>query len=103
MNQQTFGVPLAGDSDTVRGKEPYFIILKALEDPNLRYRTVSDIARETLLPQDVVVQVLTSHSDAIRKSVVGSRRGEDLYALKNKMSTVGDFWHAFRRLNNDKY
>lgn len=77
-------------------------VLKALSNSRYKYRTVGGLARETRLDAQKVKQILDS-SNSVRKSLVRSKAGSQLYASKTKVSVPEDLWVAFRALNSAKF
>ncbi len=78
------------------------VVLKALESPKYKYRTVYGIARETKIDEGRVRKVLKS-SDAVRQSFAKSKTGKQLFASKKKVSVGEDLWTAFRAVNSAKF
>lgn len=76
-------------------------VIRALNDPKWDYRTAEAIARETKKPLEDVKTVLAS-DDRVRKSVMKSKSGRDLYTLKVRKSKIGDYFSAFQSMNSDK-
>lgn len=78
------------------------IVLRALESPKYKYRTVHGIARETKLDEQRVRKVLKA-SPAVRQSFAKSKSGKQLFASKKKVSVGEDIWTAFRAVNAAKF
>jgi hypothetical protein len=78
------------------------VVLKALESPKYRYRTVHGIARETKIDEGRVRKVLKS-SPIVRQSFAKSKTGKQLFASKKKVSVGEDLWTAFRAVNSAKF
>ena len=57
-------------------------VLKALENPNYKWRTINGVAKETGLNPELVQNVINSNSDMIVRSSVQSTEGEDLYTTR---------------------
>jgi len=76
-------------------------VIRALSDPKWDYRTAEGIAKDVKKPLTTVEMVLES-DDRVRKSVMKSKSGRNLYTLKVRKSKVGDFFSAFQSLNSDK-
>jgi len=77
------------------------VVLRALESPRYKYRTVHGIARETKLDVARVRDVLKS-SPAVRQSFAKSKTGKSLFASKKKVSIGEDLWTAFRAVSSAK-
>ncbi|NHL00371.1 hypothetical protein [Rubrivivax benzoatilyticus] len=78
-------------------------ILQALNNPKWRYRTATGIAKETHLEPKKVDEVLRKNPDVVRVSMVKTASGETLFALKKKVSAVGDVWTAVRAINKVRH
>ena len=78
------------------------IVLKALESPKYKYRTVHGIARETKIDEQRVRNVLKS-SPTVRQSFAKTKAGKQLFASKKKVSVGADLWMAFRAVNSAKF
>ena len=83
-------------------RDANYVVIEALKSPKFKYRTVQGLARETHLPANLVIEVLNSN-DSVRKSLVKSKTGADLYTAKKKVSAVEDAWNAFTALNSAKF
>ncbi len=83
--------------------DPWHRVVRALNDPRWEYRTLKGIASQSGLPQARVQELLKSNQGQVRKSVISSKAGEDLYTLRSKKGVLADYWNAFRRLSNEKY
>ena len=59
-------------------------VFDALEDPKWEWRTVEALSRLSGLPPDRVRRLLDAHPGLVRKSVVPSADGSDLYTLQAK-------------------
>jgi hypothetical protein len=59
-------------------------VFRALENPRYKWRTIPGISKETGVPRDQVLEILTRFSEYIVKSAVMSKAGEDLYSLRSK-------------------
>ena len=85
--------------DPIINLEP--IILEALKNTKYDYRTAKGIATQLKVPLVAVENVLSSDS-RVRTSVIKSRGGTRLYALKERTSAFSDYISAFRALSSDK-
>lgn len=83
--------------------DPLSMVIKALENPNYRYRTSSGIAKETNLTPTVVSNILTNNDKVIRRSILKAPDGSELYASKNVVSGLEDFWSTIKAINNAKF
>lgn len=73
------------------------LIIRALENPKYKWRTIGGISKETALTPDVIKNELQKHPDLIIKSSIQSINGEDLYTTRahyRKNSSIVE------RLNN---
>ncbi|MEO9385868.1 hypothetical protein [Chromobacterium phragmitis] len=70
-------------------------ILKALENPKFKWRTIGGIAKEAKVSPDIVRAVVTQRSERIVKSSVPNTKGEPLFTLREKHRVQTS---AFRRL-----
>lgn len=77
-------------------------VLRALESPRFKYRTVSGIAKETKLDVKRVREVLQSNP-AVRRSFAKSKNGKQLFTAKKKVSVGEDLWTAFKAVNAAKF
>jgi len=59
-------------------------IFEALEDPQWEWRTVGALAKISGLSNEEVRKVLNKYPKFIRKSLVPSQDGEDLYTLQQR-------------------
>ncbi len=62
-------------------------ILRALNDPQYDFRTVASIARETLVPETQVRQILHTNPREVRISPLTGPHGETLYAHRSRRIT----------------
>ena len=59
-------------------------IFEALEDPKWEWRTVAALSGASGLSQEEVRRVLRSHPGLVRKSIVPSHKGAELYTLQRR-------------------
>jgi hypothetical protein len=59
-------------------------VFRALENPKYKWRTITGISKETNVPPDQVLAIVTRFKEYIAKSAVQSQAGQDLYALRSK-------------------
>ncbi len=57
-------------------------ITKALENPKYKWRTVSGVTKESGLPADVVVTVLTTNTETFVRSSTPAKTGEPLFTTR---------------------
>ncbi|WFF79200.1 hypothetical protein [Delftia tsuruhatensis] len=89
----------------MKNRPPHIIeqqVLRALESPRFKYRTVSGIAKETKLDEESVREVLQSNP-AVRRSFAREKNGKQLFAAKAKVSIGEDLWVAFKAVNAAKF
>nr|WP_320125378.1 hypothetical protein [uncultured Shewanella sp.] len=79
------------------------LVLMAMGNNKWDYRTVHGIAIETKLPEAVVLNVLKESKNEIRSSIIRTKSGKNLYALKNRKSAIADVWWAIKKMSQDKY
>ena len=79
-----------------------YVVIQALNSPKFKYRTVQGLSKETHFPANVIVEVLNSDK-SVRKSLVKSKTGADLYTAREKVSAVEDAWNAFTAINSAKF
>lgn len=77
------------------------LVIEEMKNPKWLYRSVNGIVKRTKLSESEVSKVL-QNSNKIRKSVIPSSDGSNLYVLKERKSLIGDLWTAFNALNYDK-
>jgi hypothetical protein len=58
------------------------LVLKALENPKYKWRTIGGVSQETGLSADQVLEVLGSPSDKIVKSSIPSPEGKSLFTTR---------------------
>ncbi len=78
------------------------IVLRALESPKYKYRTVQGIASETKLDEQRVRTIL-KNNPLVRESFEKSKTGKQLFTSKKKVSIGEDLWTAFRAVNSAKF
>ncbi|HEY6871256.1 MAG TPA: hypothetical protein VI298_00885 [Geobacteraceae bacterium] len=86
-----------------KNKDPKQTIISALSDPKWEYRTARGIAKDTRMPEKEIENTLEKLQPLIRVSVTKTKEGENLYALKERKSLLGDYWSAFKSMNIDKF
>jgi hypothetical protein len=59
-------------------------VFRALENPKYKWRTIAGISKETNVPPEQVLAIVSRFSDHIAKSAAQSSTGEDLYTLRSK-------------------
>jgi hypothetical protein len=59
-------------------------LFEALEDPKWEWRTLAALSHASGLPEAEVRQVLHTHPGLVRKSIVLSATGEELYTLQRR-------------------
>jgi hypothetical protein len=59
-------------------------MFEALENPTWEWRTPAALARESGLTENEVRAVASRHPELVRKSIVPSQTGEDLYTLQTR-------------------
>jgi hypothetical protein len=59
-------------------------VFRALENPKYKWRTIAGISKETNVPPEQVMDIVTRFKEYIAKSSVQSQAGEDLYTLRSK-------------------
>lgn len=84
-------------------KPPKELVLTAMKNKNWDYRTVRGLAAETKLSEKVVMDVLDESKSEIRSSIIKTKSGKNLYALRNRKSAIADAWWAIRKMSKDKY
>lgn len=57
-------------------------ILKALENPDYKWRTLKGISKDTGIEPDIIKKEIYSNLDSIIKSSIPSEDGEDLYTSR---------------------
>lgn len=78
------------------------LVLKALNSPKYKYRTVHGIAREVKADERRVREILKA-SPSVRRSFAKNKAGKQLFASKKKVSVGEDLWAAFRAVNSAKF
>lgn len=84
-------------------KSPRELVLEAMRNKKWDYRTVHGISVETKLPESVVGTVLRESKNEVRSSIIKTKTGQHLYALRNQKSALADFWWAVKKMSKDKY
>lgn len=75
------------------------MVFKALANPKWDFRTVNGIAKETNLDNEQVAKIIDVYNGKlIRKSLVPSVTGEQLYTLKSKKANLAEIYDQFRAL-----
>jgi len=59
-------------------------VFRALENAKYKWRTIPGISKETGVPREQVLEILTRFKEYIVKSAVPSQAGEELYSLRSK-------------------
>jgi len=59
-------------------------VFRALENSKYKWRTIPGISKETGVPREQVLEILTRFNDYIVKSAVPSQEGQELYSLRSK-------------------
>lgn len=59
-------------------------VRQALASDEWDFRTIDGLARDSGVPEDVVIQLLNSHTDEVRKSMVPDSKGRVLYTLSSR-------------------
>lgn len=77
-------------------------VIKALEDKRWDYRTAEGISKAVYVKVDLVKEILESDK-RIRRSILKSKSGKKLYALRKRRSALRDFYTAFRAINAEKF
>jgi hypothetical protein len=57
-------------------------ITTVLENPNYKWRTVNGVVKESGLPADVVVTVLTTNTETFLRSSIPANNGEPLFTTR---------------------
>lgn len=76
-------------------------VINELNDKRWDYRTAEGIAKAVHVNITQVKEFLDT-DNRVRHSVIKSKNGKDLYALKARTSKVGDYFKAFRVMNSAK-
>jgi hypothetical protein len=84
-------------------KTPKDLVFDAMKNKKWDYRTIHGISTETKLPESVVTAVLQESESEIRSSIMKTKTGESLYALKRQKSALADVWWAVKKMSKDKY
>lgn len=84
-------------------RPPKELVLMAMKNNKWDYRTVHGLAVETKLPEAVVMGVLNESKSEIRSSIIRTKSGKNLYALRKRKSAIADAWWAIRKMSKDKY
>lgn len=77
-------------------------VFGALQSRRWKYRTAEGIAKETKVPVKTVEKVLKESPQKVRVSVMRRRDGKVLYAKKDEVSVIRDWWNGFKLLSKAK-
>ena len=81
------------DSGTNFSSNQVQLVIKALENPEYRWRTVQGVANETGLPTQTVEAVIRKNHETVVKSSIPSNKGEALYTTRShflKRASLGE-------------
>lgn len=84
-------------------KTPKELVLEAMLNKKWDYRTAHGISVETKLPESVVSAILRESTGEVRSSIIKTKTGQNLYALKKQKSALADVWWAVKKMSKDKY
>lgn len=88
-----------------RKKSPGVVerVLDALRSSEFEYRTAKAIANQTHLTVEQVEDVLMSHPEVVRVSVIRRPDGSMLFADRDRVSALKDAWAGFRAVSFEKF
>lgn len=78
-------------------------VYSALKNSKWEYRTAAGIAEEVHQPTRDVEVILKNSPKEVLVSVIRKSDGTLLYASKDKVSTVSDYWSAARAISAEKF
>jgi hypothetical protein len=67
-------------------------VLKALENPKFRWRTIRGIAKETEISPEIIRTVVTMKSDRVVMASVPNTKGEALFTSRNQRRSQAGTW-----------
>lgn len=71
-------------------------VFKALANPEWDFRTVRGLINETGLSPTEIHKIFSSYPQLVRKSLVPSREGRDIYALHSRGNAVKETLNVVR-------
>ena len=63
-------------------------VMASLHNKKFSWRTVRGLAKETSIPQEVILRILQENAEHVVKSSVPSKTGEDLYIARDTFATT---------------
>ena len=67
-------------------------IFEALEDKRYDWRTLHALARESKLSEDEVRKILSKYPSLVRRSMILSKNGKELFALQSRYFNTLSTW-----------
>jgi len=67
-------------------------VVRALEDPNYKWRTVRGLAKQLHVSESVIQPLLAEHAEEIIKSSIPAVSGEELYTTRRHYRQMTSVW-----------